>query len=169
MKLIEAMKKVKALQEKADDLRTKVSKHSADLDYETPLYTDQKKQVSEWLQAHSDIMKEILKLRIAIQKTNLATNVTISLGDKDVTKTIAEWIHRRRDLAGLEFEAWKKLTDRGLKEGTIQQSTGQLKEIKIRRYYDPVERDKKQELYRSEPQVIDATLEVINAVTDLVE
>lgn len=169
MKLIEAMKKVKALQEKADDLRTKISKHSADLDYETPLYTDQKKQVAEWLQAHSDIMKEILKLRIAVQRTNLATDVTITLGDKDVTKSIAEWIHRRRDLAGLELEAWRKLTDRGLKEGSIQQSTGQIREVKIRRYFDPVERDKKQELYRSEPQVIDATLEVINAVTDLIE
>lgn len=169
MKIIEAMKKIKMLQEKAEDLRGKIGQHSADLDFETPLYADQRKQVGEWLQAHSDIMKEILKLRVAIQKTNLATSVTITLGGKDVVKTIAEWIHRRRDLAGFDLQAWQKLTDRGLREGTVQQSTGQLKEVKIRRYFEPVERDNKIEVYRTEPQVIDATLEVTNAITDLME
>lgn len=169
MKLIEAMKKIKALQEKAEDLREKIGRHCADLDFETAVYPDQRKQVTEWLQAHMDIMKEILRLRVAVQRTNLATPVTITLGDKAVTKTIAEWIHRRRDLAGYDFQAWKFLTDRGLKEGTIQQSTGQPREVKIRRYFDPAERDKKLELYRTEPQTIDATLEVTNAVTELME
>ena len=167
MKLIEAMKQIKRLQEKASDLRDKVAKHSADLDFETPLYSDQRKQVAECLQSHSDIVKEVLRLRIAIQRTNLATNVAIELGGKPVTKTIAEWIHRRRDLAKLEQDAWSKLTDRNLREGTVMQSTGQHKEVKIRRYFDPQERDNKLDLYRSEPSAIDATLEVTNAVTDL--
>ena len=169
MKIIEAMKKIKMLTEKASDLRGKVAQHSADLDYETPLYADQRKQVGEWLQAHTDIVKEISKLRIAVQRTNLATDVVITLGEKDVTKSIAEWIHRRRDLADLDAQAYRALTDRGLKEGSIMQSTGQVKEVRIRRYFDPVERDNKVELYRTEPQVIDATLEVINAITDLIE
>jgi hypothetical protein len=169
MKLIEAMKKIKDLQRKAEDLRTKVGVHCADVTVETPLYTDQRKQVSEWLQAHSDILKEILGLREAIQRTNLETRVTITLGDHAVTKSIAAWIHRRRDLATLELEAWKKLTDRGLKEGILETSQGQRTEVKIRRYYDAKERDTKIELYRSEPHVIDATLEVTNAVTDLIE
>lgn len=169
MKLIEAMKKIKMLQQKAEDIRNKIAAHSADLDFETPLYADQRKQVAEWLQAHFDILQEILSLRVAIQRTNLATPVTITLGDKDVTKSIAEWIHRRRDLAGFDLQAWAKLSDRGLKEGTIQQSTGQTKEVKIRRYFDPVERDNKIELYRTEPHIIDSTLEVTNAITDLIE
>lgn len=169
MKIIEALKKIKMLQQKAEDLRDKIGAHSADLDFETPLYADQRKQVAEWMQAHSDILKEILRLRVAIQRTNLATLVTITLGGKDVTKPIAEWIHRRRDLAECERLAWGRLTDRNLKEGTIQQSTGQAREVKIRRYFDPVERDNKLDLYRTEPQVIDATLEVTNAITDLIE
>jgi hypothetical protein len=169
MKIIEGMKKIKDLQRKAEDLRGKIGAHSADLDFETPLYENQKLQVAEWLQAHSDIMKEILRLRIAIQKTNLLTDVTITICDKPVTKSIAEWIHRRRDLAQSDYSAWAKLTDRGLKEGTITQSTGQLKEVKIRRYYDPLARDQKLDEYRSEPHLIDATLEVVNAVTDLIE
>lgn len=175
MKIIEGMKRVKQLKEKAADLVTKIATHSADYDFETPIYTDQREQVRQWLQAHSDIIKEILRLTVAIQRTNLATNVTIELGTKPVTKTIAEWIHRRgmgkglHGLARLELEAWSKLTDKNLKEGTVKQSSGELREVKIRRYYDPAQRDQMMELYRTEPHLIDATLEVVNATTDLIE
>ena len=106
---------------------------------------------------------------MAIQLTNLKTDVTIELGGKSVTKSIAAWIHRRRDLANNAFGMYQGLTDRGLKEGFSQTSTGVQMEVKIRRYYDPAHRDKMMELYRSEPTIIDSTLEVVNAVTDLIE
>ena len=65
---------------------------------------------------------------------------------------------------------WKALTDRGLKEQNLQTAQGgAVTEVRIRRYYDPAERDAKRELYRTEPSVIDATLEVVNATTDLME
>jgi hypothetical protein len=168
MKIIEAMKKIKDLQIKADDLRGKVKANSALLNYETPLYQDTKEQVRQWIQAHSDILKEVLSLRVSIQKTNIQTDVTMELGGKSVTKTIAEWIHRRRDLAGLDMAMYRQLTDRGLKEGQIQESTGGVQSVKIVRFYDPEERDRGIELYRTEPSIIDSTLEVINATTDLV-
>jgi hypothetical protein len=139
------------------------------MSFETPLYPDTKRQIKEWLQAHGDILKEILRLRVAIQRTNINTEVGIELNGKEVKKTIAEWIHRRRDLAGMELEAWKKLTDRNLKEGTMKQSTGELLEMRISRFYDPVERDKRIEEMTSEPMTIDARLEIVNAVTDLME
>ncbi len=168
MKIIEAMKKIKELQRKSEDLRGKVHKYCSDQDYETPLYgKDQAKQISEWIQAHSDIAKEILRLRIDIQKVNLKTDVSIEIGSKTVTKTIAEWIHRRRDLASLERSMWSGIGDRGLKEGTYKSSAGDDIDLKIRRYYDPVERDRKEEEYRSEPHEIDSTLEVVNAITDV--
>ena len=175
MKIIEAMKRVKQLKEKADDLRNKIAACSADYDFETPAYPDQREQVRQWLQAHSDVVKEILHLTVSIQRTNLSTNVTIDLGGKSITKTIAEWIHRRGmgkgmfGLAKLELEAWSKLTDKNLKEGTVKQSSGELREVKLRRYYEPKERDKMLDLYRTEPHIIDSTLEVVNAVTDLIE
>jgi hypothetical protein len=167
MKIIEGLKQIKDLQKKAEDLRDKISKHSAHLDYETPVYPDQKKQVGEWIQAHSDILKEILKLRIAIQKTNLATKVDIEIGGESVNKTIAEWIHRRRDLAKYEKESWSQLTDRNLKEGRMQESTGEIREIKIIRCFEPEIRDKNIDIYSTEPSLIDARLEVVNAVTEL--
>jgi hypothetical protein len=172
MKLIEAMKQIKSLTAKAEDLRKKVAQYCADLDFETPTYgtaDEQRETVKGWIQSHSDVLKEILRLRVAIQRTNLATPVTLTLGEKTVTKSIAEWIHRRRDLATLELESWKALTDRNLKEGQFKTTAGDVRDMKIRRYYSPAERDRHLEWFRSEPLTIDATLEVVNAVTDLIE
>lgn len=168
MKIIEALKKVKDLTRKASDLQQKISEHCAIMDYETPTYADQESQIKEWLQAHGDIILEIEKLRIAIQKTNLATDVTIEIGDNKITKSIASWIHRRKDLSQLDLSCWRRLTDRNLKEGSLNQSNGLVKEVKIKRFYDPKTRDNKLATYLSEPSQIDATLEVINAVTDLI-
>ena len=170
MKLIEAMKKIKELQVKAEELRRKVAQYHADLNYETPVYgNDQKKKIDEWLQGHMDIVKEILKLRISVQKTNLETQVTIEIGEKQIKKTIAEWIHRRRDLANLDRSIWEKLTDKGLKEGQMRDSSQEIIDVKIRRYYNPEERDKFLDIYSQEPSIIDRTLEVTNAVTDVIE
>lgn len=169
MKIIEAMKKIKHLQEKAADLQAKVKQHCADLDYETPVYPDQRAQIAEWIQSHTDTVQEIARLRVAIQRTNLATEVSIQLGDRTATKTIAEWIHRRKDLAKLDLAMWGSLGDRGLREGMIATSTGGQKEVRIRRYFNPKERDEKMALYRQEPMLIDSTLEVVNATTELIE
>lgn len=169
MKIIQAMKRLKDLKAKGEDLREKVGRFCADLTMETPTYPDQKQQIREWIQAHHDILKEILGLRESIQRTNLATSVSIDLDGKPVTKSIAAWVHRRKDLAMMEMAMWQKLGDRGLREQNVQTSQGgNITEIRIRRYFDPSEKDRKVELYRSEPLVIDATLEVINATTDLV-
>lgn len=169
MKIIEALKQIKDLQRKADDIRAKIGKFSAHLSFETPMYQDQKGQISEWLQSHSDIAKEILRLRFAIQVTNINESVTIDIGGKSVTKTIAEWIHRRRDLADMECKSWKMLTDKGLKEGFVSDSQQEKREVKIVRCYEPVLRDKMIELFTTEPTTIDSRLETINATTDLIE
>ena len=169
MKIIEALKLTKSLLVKAQDLRAKIKASCADLDYETPMYPNQKAQVDAWLQAHYDIVKEIGRLKFLIQKTNLLVQVPIELDGKHVTKSIAEWVVRRRELATLEAQAWGVLSDRGLKEGTVMQSTGVPKEVRIRRYYDPTQRDTKLAALQAEPSQIDSTLEIINATTDIVE
>lgn len=175
MKIIEAMKQIKELQEKAEDLRQKAAKYSADYETETPVYgtkEDQRAQVEGWVQAHHDLLKHILFLRVGIQRTNLATQVTIRLAnDETVTQSIAEWIHRRRDLAKAENEMWSGL---GRKESQMREtvtvtSTGDRTEQKIRRYYSPQVRDLKRELYITEPNRIDSTLEIANATTELIE
>ena len=169
MKLIEALKKIKELQRKAEDLRELVKENCAISSIETALYPDQKAKVSGWIQSHSDLMKEILSLRIAIQKTNLETDVTIEVEGKKVKKSIAEWIHRRRDLAAYELDMWNKLSDRNIREGQTAGPGGQIIDLRIVRFYDAEERDKKRAALQEEPTIIDSKLEVINAITDLIE
>ncbi|MCK4307867.1 hypothetical protein KAW50_06560 [candidate division WOR-3 bacterium] len=169
MKLIEALKQTKDLTRKADDIKALVKSHCAISSLETQKYLDQTKQVSIWIQAYCDVLKEILRLRIAIQKTNLETEVTIKIDEKNVTKSIAAWIHRRRDLAAFELQIWQVLSDRGIHEGFGKSPTGDPIEIKVNRFYSPAEKDKKMEVYISEPSIIDGKLEVVNAITDLIE
>ncbi len=170
MKIIEAMKRVKANEEKVADIHTKISQVSANLTIETPLYgPETAAKIREWLQACEDIGRENIRLLVSIQRTNLATPVTIEVGGKQVTKPIAEWVWRRRKYAALDLSAWTKLTDRGLKEGQGQSSTGVPLEIRIQRHYDPVKRDERLAEYRAEPHQIDGALEIVNATTDLLE
>lgn len=173
MKIIEGLKKIKDLQRKAEDIRKKIATYCASLDSEVPEYgtvEQQTKQVSGWLQSHSDILKEIEGLRVAIQRTNLLTEVPIEIVDgKFVTKTIAAWIHRRRDLAKLDGLAWQGLTNRNLKPQNYKaDGTEEIKIANVRKYYSQQERDFKVEEYASEPSRIDSTLEITNATTDLI-
>ncbi len=169
MKLIEAMKEIKAMKVKAEDLRKKVSTYCARASFETNTYPDQDAKIKEWLQSHYDTIKRIAKIQTSIQRTNLLTNVDIELGGKTVTHSIAEWILRRRELADLERQAWSGLTDKGIKEGQGTQSDGTKVDIKIVRFYDPSQRDERIASFREEPGIIDRTLETINAVTELIE
>lgn len=170
MKIIEAMKKVKQNDQKIGDLQKKISETCANLSHETPVYgTETQKKINEWLQSCDDLSKENIRLLCAIQKTNLQTNVTIELSGKQVTKNISEWVWRRKKYANIDYTTWSQLTDRGLKEGFMNSSTGTPFEVKISRHYDPIKRDEMKEMYRSEPHEIDSALEVVNAVTDLIE
>jgi hypothetical protein len=170
MKIIEALKQIKELQRKAEDLRDKIKVNAAYSELVPLEYDSPKEKVKGWLQAHHDIVKKIEGLKLAIQATNLKTEVTISFENSTVTKSIAAWIHRRVMLADLEKKAWQGLTSKGIKlkdhyidrEGNAQTSILKLN-------YDPEERDAKVELYNNEASLIDSKLEIVNATTDLVE
>lgn len=169
MKIIEGLKLQKELIQKAADLRTKIGQHSAYVSVETPVYADQPAQVRNWLKAHEDITEEIAKLHVRVSKTNFATPVTINVGGENLTKSITEWVIRRRLLAEMDMQAWASLTDRNLKEGQINSSLPGAAPVpvKIVRCYDPLERDNKKSVFQTEPGLIDRTMEVVNATTDL--
>lgn len=169
MKIIEGLKDIKALTKKAHDLREKVSKYHADFDHETSAYPNQRDQVAEWVQSHHDTVKRILALKHLIKKTNIQVPVTITLGGVAVTRSISEWIDRRRELVSMEKALYASMNDRGLQEGTTTLSNGEKIVKKIRRHYDAQTRDKKLDEYNEEPHLIDAQLEIKNAVTDLIE
>jgi hypothetical protein len=172
MKLIEAMKRVKANKEKIANLQQMIGSYSAHLSHETPVYgTETPEKITGWAQTCEDLGQENIRLLTAIARTNLATQVTVTLGEKRVTKPISEWIWRRREYAALDLITYQRMNDRNLKEGHMPSSVpgGTPVEVKIVRSYNPERRDKKVAEYQGEPHEIDATLEVTNAVTDLIE
>lgn len=170
MKIIEAMKRIKGNKEKITDLQAKVKAISANLSIETPVYGDQTAaKLTEFAQSCMDLSQENVRLLVSIQRTNLQTQVAIKLGDNTVTKSISEWVWRRREYAGVDLETWSQMGDRNLREGQVASSTGVPMDVKIVRHYNPVLRDRMFAMFRSEPREIDAALEVVNATTDLIE
>jgi hypothetical protein len=168
MKIIEAMKQIKALEHKAKDLLNFVQMHSSDLDIEAPVYLDQSGQVKSWIDAYVGALETIVSLQAKIQKTNTVTQVTIELGGNRISKTISEWIYRKNKIA-TEKSVWTALDGRRLKDSSFIQTSGTVKEVKVRRYFDPELRDRKITGLSQEPFLIDSALEVINATTDLIE
>jgi hypothetical protein len=170
MKIIEAMKKVKANREKVADLQEKIKNNCAHLSHETSPYGDKvADKVQEWAQSCFDLNRESVELLTRISKTNSETFVDIEINGKMVNKSISEWIWRRREFAALDQRTWSRMTDRGLQEGSMKTSTGDPMEVKIVRNYDAQVRDDKLEEYAAELSAIDPALEIVNAITDLVE
>lgn len=178
MKLIEGLKLQKDLQRKIDNLQAKIAKHASYSSLERPVYADathpddpttQKKQVESWIQSIADTVKLISTLRLRVQYTNLVTPVTIEVGGNQVTKTIAEWIHWRRDFADILHKTYSQLTDKNLREGITTNSQGEKVQVNIVRCYNPATRDALMEEYRGMRYKVDSTLEIVNATTDMVE
>jgi hypothetical protein len=170
MKIIEALKESEDLKRQVASLTSKISTECAILSHETPKYgSDQQKTIAGWIQGAHDRVKRIEELRLAINYTNMVTPVTLEVGNNNVTKSIASWILRRRDLCALDASVWNRVGDRNLREGQIQLSNGDKQEVTITRFYSPTERDEMVEQYSAEPTIIDSRLEVMNAVTDLVD
>ena len=173
MMLIEALKKRKFLVKKAEDYTKLVRENCAIPSTENPKFgteDEQRTQIQAWIQGHTDILKEISKLNVAIQKTNLETNLTIQLQDKAVTKNLSEWILRGRELASLEYKMWEGITDRGIKETKIPGPTRESQpiEVKIIRFYDPKLREEMRMALLEEPSIVTAAMEIANATTPLI-
>lgn len=173
-KIIEAMRKIKDNEIKIKDLQLKIANFSAYIDVHPTEYKDETKNVvTGWVQSCVDLTQENASMHLSIMKTNLATNVTISINGKDVTKSIAEWVLRRRIYAEIDLTTYSRLTDKNLKSQAYQvnnPNTGQQENgwTKIILSYDPQIRDAKIAEYRSEPSLINSALEIVNATTDLI-
>lgn len=169
MKIIEALKKIKELYKKAEDIRGKVSKYCVKMSFEQDRYENQGEQVKSWIQAHRDIILEIESLRERVAKTNLQTEVTIEVGHNKITKSIHSWISRRRDLVGLEMTCWQQLDDKGMNDQKIRLTNGDVQEITVVRFFDYKDKDAKLNDLREELSQIDGKLEIVNATTDILD
>ncbi len=172
MKIIEALKNIKANKAKIVDLAAKIKANSALLSSQTSAYGDSgaaTRQVGGWLDSVRQTLAETEALTRRIHKTNNSTNVTIELAGVAVTKTIDEWLVRRKDGVDLQALAYSALTDRNLKEEFVTTATGERIPVTIVRHYDAAKRDAVLSSLMSEKATIDGTLEIVNATTDLME
>lgn len=173
MKIIEAMRQSKDNLVKISDLQKKIAQNSANLDASPTEYGDgTKAQVASWVQSCIDLTQANVHLGVAIQRTNLATSVTLSIGGNDVTKTIAEWVLRRRIYASIDQTTWSTLTNKNLQPMNYHVDVDGQKQIKVSNVvlnYSPTDRDNAIAMYRSEPSLINSALEIVNATTDLIE
>ena len=175
MKIIEALNEIKQNKVKVADLQILIAKHCAHLDIATPEYGDQvKDKIREWVQSCEDISKRNIELLLAIQATNLATSMTVKIGDKTITKPIAYWVWRKREYAAADFKTWTLLTDKGLQDQKFRipgSATNEVKEVKLIRNFDPALRDKMLAEYKLEADkagAIDTALSIVTATTDLI-
>lgn len=167
MKIIEALKEVKLLREKCMDLSFKINNNSAHRDDAKTEYEDPKSQIQSWQTQIHQATARMEELLLRISYTNLKTQVAVKIGDKTITKSVAAWVYRRRELAILDRKAWAHCTNRNLQVTIDRRDNDKVYPVILN--YDPQTRDKKVEEYSTEPSLIDSRLETVNATTDLLE
>lgn len=170
MKIVEALKKVKSNRSKISDLNTKIGQIAAHMESSVGSlpYKDPKAKVKEFTQAAFDTQQDNARLLSRIQKTNLINTVTIELGGVQVTKTIAEWVYRRREGVDHELETYRNMATR-LKPGAHQLTDGSIQVDNVIRNYDEELKDRRMAILNEEKSLIDSALEIVNAITDLEE
>ena len=127
----------------------------------------QKIEVASLVQANKDLIKRYSKLKKALSLTNATVKVTI----EGVELTISEWITFRTTAKNMHIKTLEALntTNAGAQLNSHRANLEDGVPVSIVRCYDEKERVKNIEDVENIYNKIDATLERINATTDLVE
>ena len=169
MKIIEALKQIKMIDTKLQKIAKDIGNNSARLDNQTSPYADPVKQVASWVQSARDLIRDKEMLTHRVHVTNVNTTLSIEIGGRTITKTLDQWLTRRRHGIQSTQTILSQLTDRGLKEVAEKNAAGEINVVKIVRHYIAEERDKELAILLEEPYLIDSALEIANATVELVE
>lgn len=170
MKIIEALKKIKANRVKIADLQGLIAKYAAHMESGTTslAYKDPAKAVTEWTQSIFSLTQDNAILLSRIQKTNLMVMVPVEIDGKIVTKNISEWVYRRREGVDQEVGAYMAMNTR-LTATATKDKEGNIVVDKVIHNYNQEARDKKLAVLKEEKSLIDSALEIANAITDLLD
>jgi hypothetical protein len=171
MKLIEGMKKLRLIEKKMDQNAVRIGEYASSLSTEKPHFESedkQRKEVCSLIQANEDLVKEYLKLKLAIERTNLLTEVEL----EGNTYKISELLAIRRKLAHGMINTLNQLTDAAGRAklsmyGSRIGSSGE-KGPYVVRFYDEKEKNEQLRKWQDLYEAIDIRLETINATTELV-
>lgn len=169
MKLIEAMKKLKVIEKKVAKNKESIQSYASLPSNEKPIFETEAKQkveVKALIQANTDLTTEYLKLKNAIDRTNLDT--TVEMGG--VKYSITDLLVIKRKTAQLMIGTYNALNDNAANNRMSRggYATNDGKSVYTVRYFDEVEKNnglmKWNDLYDN----VDSRLEVINATTDVI-
>lgn len=179
MKLIEAMKNLKTIEKRIEKNCTLIREYCALISSETLQFGTEEKQrqeVQSFIQANLDLEKEYLRLKIAIDTTNLNTSVTL----KDKSYTIAELVVIKgrktpdgRKLSGIaDFRAktYHSLSGQPAAQrisNVYRAGIDAQNPPKVVLFYDEAEKNKAISDWDEFVSAIDGKLEVVNAETEL--
>lgn len=170
MKIIDALKELPLIEKKLQKNNSMLAKYSSYGSHVGPEFSSEKEQtiqVSGLIASSSDLIKRYIKIKRVLAVTNATIKVTID----DTTMTIMEWITYRNKGAAMFIAIPNSIST---KNGANDINTQKVDlnggvPVSIVRCYDEVNRVAFAEEYENIRGQVDATLEKINATTDLVE
>lgn len=169
MKLIEGMKTLKVIEKKMQHNTERVNQYAAIVSSERPIFgteAEQRKQVEQLIQSNTDLAKQYLSLKKAVDLTNIQSQVTIG----KETFSISDLLQIQRNVAKLMKTTYNALNDKLAEQRivTMRQPTTE-KPPHVERMYDENEKYKGLQYWQGLEDEIETRLEVINATTNLIE
>ena len=168
MKIIEVMKDLKLIEKKMQANREKISKYSAIVSTERPTFpteNDQRKEVTSLIQANIDLTTEYIRKKCLINKTNDLVNVEI----EGKNYTISELLLLKRKLANEMIQTYNSLSDHQAQMRLRNAPAIDGKPAQVVRMYEEKTRNEGMAFWQELYHTIDSRLEVVNAMTDIIE
>lgn len=171
MKLIEALKNLKTIEKRIEKNCQQIGEYAAYVSVEQPAFETEERQrqeVASLVQGNLDLTKEYLRLKTAIEFTNLNTKVTIGQQENSISELIT--IRRTSGkfttmtLNSLQpARAMQKL------QQVYQRQNGvnPMEPAKVIPLYNEADKNKALREWDEFFSAIDGKLEVVNAETDL--
>lgn len=169
MKLIEAMKKLKTIEKRVDKNCAQIMQYAAWVSVETPAFETEERQrqeVQSLIQANLDLEAEYLKLKTAIEVTNLAVGVTI--GER--TYSISNLVVIKRTAKDFRARTYASLNGQPAAsrlQQVYQKGIDAANPPKVVTAYNEGDKNKALRDWDDFVSAIDGRLEVVNAETEL--
>ena len=180
MKIIEALKEIPLIEKKINSNCQLITQYASYCNKVGPAFKDkaeQEKELKSLIQSNVDLTKRQLSLKRILAKTNAILTVEIN----ELELTIVEWLEYKKKVAELMKKSYLALNmnngalqlNQFTSKGTDGRNSGLSPEMLenqiLERCYD--EKTKNAALFVLEETLnkVSASLEIFNAITDLVE
>ena len=169
MKIIEALKNLKTIQKRIEKNCAEITQYCAYVSTEIPAFETEDKQkleVNARIQANMDLESEYLRLKRAIEQTNLAVKITIA----GRTYTITELISIKRVLGRYHTATYAALNPQAAMNrlnDVYRKGVDAVNPARVISLYKEEDKNKNLREWEDFMSQIDGKLEVLNAETEL--